>query len=183
METNTLNKVAKVLSKVLEILFWIAEGTMILALIISLVAGEKLMDYVSQGLDSGTLTVSGFDIQILDENSSLIVGALTLACIAGIVAYGLIAMIFRNIYLIFKKSETESPFAKDNIRMVREIGIFAIALPITDVILSIAGRFLIHGDLEISVSLNSIVFGIIILCLSRFFAYGAKLERDVDGLL
>ena len=31
--------------------------------------------------------------------------------------------------------------------------------------------------------LSAVVTGILLLCLSQVFAYGAQLERDVDGLL
>lgn len=36
---------------------------------------------------------------------------------------------------------------------------------------------------EISVSQSGIFMGIIVLCLTQYFIYGAALEKDVDGLL
>ena len=171
-----LNKFATVMAKVLEIMFWIGDAIMVVLFIASIAITDKITSLIQKGLATDTLTISGFDIQVFEENSAAIAGTITLAAISGIISCGLIAMIFRNIYLIFKKSEQESPFAKDNIRMVREIGIFAIALPVVDLILSIIGRMIINANaVEISVSFNSVIFGIIILCLSQFFAYGAQL--------
>ena len=34
-----------------------------------------------------------------------------------------------------------------------------------------------------SVGLADITYGLVVLCLSQYFAYGAKLEKDVEGLL
>ena len=94
------------------------------------------------------------------------------------------AMIFRNLHLIFKKSENDSPFQKDNIRMMKEIGIFSIAVPVIGFIMSIIVRLVIGVDAaEISINQGGIFMGIIVLCLTQYFIHGANLEKDVDGLL
>lgn len=36
---------------------------------------------------------------------------------------------------------------------------------------------------EFFVNMQPIAFGLVVLCLAQFFAYGAELEHDVDGLL
>ncbi|MCI8497508.1 MAG: hypothetical protein HFE85_04585, partial [Clostridiales bacterium] len=98
--------------------------------------------------------------------------------------FSLMAMVFRNLYLIVKKSEDTTPFQKDNIRMLKEIGIFSIAVPIVGLIMSIIIRLVLGVDtVETSVRLDGFVMGIIVLCLTQFFAHGAELEKDVDGLL
>ena len=96
----------------------------------------------------------------------------------------LMAMVFRNLSLIFKKSENSTPFQKDNIRMMKEIGIFSIAVPVVGFVMSVITRIAVGAEAaEISVSQSGIVMGIIVLCLTQFFVYGAELEKDVDGLL
>ena len=95
-----------------------------------------------------------------------------------------VAMIFRNLHLIFKKSENSTPFQKDNVRMMREIGIFAIAIPVIGFIMSVITRLVCGVDFaEISIDMGGISMGIIVLCFSQFFAHGVELENDVDGLL
>ena len=85
---------------------------------------------------------------------------------------------------IFKASEDDTPFRKENIRMLREIGYFSIAVPVVGLIMSIVVRLVIGAEAaEISVGQGGIFMGIIVLCLTQYFVYGAELEKDVDGLL
>ena len=94
------------------------------------------------------------------------------------------AMVFRNLYLIIKKSEGTTPFQKDNVRMLREIGIFTIAIPVIGFVMSVIARLAIGYEVaEISNSMDGFIMGIIVLCLTQFFAHGVELENDVDGLL
>lgn len=69
----------------------------------------------------------------------MIPAAFVSAPIIGIIVCGLMAMVFRTIYLILKTtagktkfSNGTTPLQPDNIRMFREIGIFAIAIPIVE---------------------------------------------------
>ena len=68
--------------------------------------------------------------------------------------------------------------------MMKEIGIFAIAVPVIGFIMSVIIR-LVTGveSAEISLDLGGILLGIIVLSLTQFFVHGAALEEDVDGLL
>ena len=101
------------------------------------------------------------------------------------------AMCARNVHLIFKTSEGktwfskgETPFQPDNIRMVREIGIFLIAIPVVQLIMSIIARIALGPDMvESGLGMQSIFTGVVVLALSRYFAYGMQLQNDVDGLL
>ena len=104
--------------------------------------------------------------------------------IGAVIILSVMAMVFRNLHLIFKRSENASPFQKDNIRMMKEIGIFAIAVPVIGLVMSSIVRLVTGVETaEISVNMGGIFMGIIILCLTQFFVHGAELEKDVDGLL
>lgn len=77
-----------------------------------------------------------------------------------------------------------TPFLPDNVRMFREVGIFSISLPIVGLIMSsIIGLAVGFDVAQVSVSTNGFIMGIIVLCLTQFFAHGVELEKDVDGLL
>ena len=96
----------------------------------------------------------------------------------------LMGLIFRNIYRIFRNSNTDSPFSSANIKMVRDIGIYAILIPVANILVSIIAVIVVGKDgFQASVSLMEVAFGLVVLCLSQFFAYGAQLEKDVDGLV
>ena len=103
----------------------------------------------------------------------------------------LMGMCARNVHLIFKTSEGltsfsrgKTPFQPDNIRMVREIGIFLIAIPVVQLIMSIVARIALGPDVvESSLNTVNLFTGLVVLALSQYFAYGMQLEQDVDGLV
>ena len=67
---------------------------------------------------------------------------------------------------------------------MREIGVFAIAVPVIGLIMSVIIRLVIGVEaVETSIGMGGIFMGIIILCLTQFFIHGAELEQDVDGLV
>lgn len=172
--------ITAVIAKIFEILLWLGDALMIVACIVTMAAGNFVENMLKSGIDDGTLTVTGFDINVISADGSFNTLAILFAFIAGIVGMGFGAMICRNINQIFK---AEQPFCTDNIRRVREIGIFAIAIPVTQIVLSILIELIGANTIEVSVDASTIFFGLVVLCLSQFFHYGANLEKDVDGLV
>ena len=71
--------------------------------------------------------------------------------------------------------------------MVKEIGIFSIAVPVVGFVTGtiIFAVSIISGidGTELSLNFSSFILGLISLCLTNVFAYGANLEKDVDGLV
>lgn len=182
-----LNKTVTTLAKICEIVLWIGTVCMIALFVLSLVSPDVLRPQ----LESGSLTVSGFEMEVMDAAGKANMRAVTMLTLAGLLIMPLIAMICRNIYLIFKTtagatsfSKGETPFQPDNVRMVREIGIFSIAIPVVELVISIIARLVAGPEaVEASVNLTSVFFGLVILCLSQYFAYGVSLQEEVDGLL
>ena len=81
-----------------------------------------------------------------------------------------------------KFSEGNTPFQKDIVRMIREIGIFLIASAAVSMLTTLIGSIVISSTYTVF-DIQSAVFGIFMLCLSSWFNYGEKLEKDVDGLV
>lgn len=192
MNDKTLNKVATVVARVAEITYWVATGILAAGLAAYCVNRDLLRFFVNfgEGESAGAFEVAGFSVQVLDGSGAVIPGTLIPAMVAGIVSCALMAMIFRNIYLIFKTSAGETKFSKgatpfqpDNVRMLREIGIFSIAIPVWGILCSILVHLLAGEAAETSISSSGIAFGIAALCLSQFFAYGVRLQQEADGLL
>lgn len=188
-----LNKVALVVSKILEVFHWIGEAGMLAVLVCSLVAGDWLENILTDGVsENGTmLSTYGFELMAVNADGTVNMKAVMLFSIGAIMILGLMAMVFRNIYLIIKTAKGgtwfangSTPFQKDIVRMVREIGIFYIAVPVVGLAMSVISRLMLGAETaEISMSLEGFVTGLIILCLSQIFSYGMQLQRDVDGLL
>lgn len=181
-----IGTVTMVVAKTMEILHWIGAGIAVALAVCCGVAGDWLKGILESGVGQygNSLKTSGIEFVVADANGNVNMTGVMLFAICAVIAFGLLAMVFRNIYLVVKKSRTESPFCKDNVRMIREIGIFSIAVPVVGLIMSIIAKLVVGVDvLDTSVSLDSFVMGIVVLALTNFFAHGAKLENDVDGLV
>lgn len=188
MKNNGLNKIAMVVAKVLEVFHWVGMALMAVGLAAYFIR-EDWLDLFAE-LEGRPFSLVGYSVNVLSETGALLRPVFVPAMIAGILVLGLSAMIHRNIYLIFKTSAGKTkfsagatPFQKDNVRMVREIGIFAIAIPVVEIICDVIARAASNADLSSSVSLVGVALGIAMLCLSQFFAYGMELQTETDGLV
>lgn len=184
---KNMNKLGQVITKILEVFHWVGTALMFAATVCSAVAPKYIGLFV--GLDTkeccGTnLEVYGFEVNAPTVNGSVDMKAFMLFGIVATVILILMAMVFRNLHLIFKNSASGTPFQKDNIRMMKEVGIFAIAVPVIGLVMSVIARLIMGVEVvEISIDMGGIFTGIIILCLTQYFIHGAELEKDVDGLL
>ena len=183
---KSLMKFVKVIAKIFEVFHWVGAGLMAAIAVCSIAAPQwlgHLMD-LSDLQNGAETSVYGFEVALANTAGELNMTILLLFAIGAVIIYALVAMIFRNINLIIKKAENTTPFNNDNIRMIKEIGIFSIAIPVIGLIMSTIIRLVVGVDMvEASVNMSGFVTGIIVLCLTQFFIYGAKLEKDVDGLL
>lgn len=179
--------IAKVVTKIVEVFHWVGVALMLVATVCSVVAPSAVNYFV--GFDAkeccgAELNVYGFEINAPVTNGQVDMIAFLMFGISAVFILSLMAMIFRNLYLIIKKSEGSTPFQLDNVRMFREIGIFSISVPVVGFIMSIVSRIVIGVETaEISVNYMCLVIGIVVLCVTQFFAHGIELENDVDGLV
>ena len=181
------NKLGKVITKILEVFHWVGAALMLAAIVCSFAAPDWVKYFV--GFDAkeccgANLDVYGFEVNLPVANGSVDKTAFLIFGIGVVIILAVMAMVFRNLHLIFKKSENSTPFQKDNIRLMREIGIFSIAVPVIGFIMSVIIRLVTGAETaELSLDTAGIFMGIIVLCLTQFFVHGAELEKDVDGLL
>lgn len=181
-----INKIAMIVTKILEIAHWVAVGFMAAVLICSAAAPGWLGVFLEMDVSENGWELSTYGFEVAAANSAGEVNMTTvlLFSIGALIILSLIAMVFRNLYLIIKKSNGTTPFQKDNIRMLREIGIFSISIPVVGLIMSIIIRLIVGVEAaETSVNLSGFIMGIIVLCLTQYFTHGADIEKDVDGLV
>lgn len=182
-----LSKLTKVVTKIGEVIHWAGVVLMAIAVICTAAAPDLLRYQVGdEAKQSGSmlLEVYGFRINAPIVDGRIDTRAFILFGIACVIVLSLMAMVFRNLHLVAKLSEGSTPFQPDNVRMIREIGIFSIAIPIVGLILSTIVRLVIGVDaVESSVDQSGLVMGLAMLFLSQCFARGVSLEKDVDGLL
>ena len=184
---KNISKLAKIVTKVLEVFHWVGAALMAAATVCSAMAPQYVEYFV--GLDAkeccGTaLDVYGFEVIAEVTNGNVDMTLFMMFGIGAVIILVLMAMVFRNLNLILKSAENTTPFQKDNINMMKKIGMFSIAVPIVGLIMSIIIRVVMGVEsVETSVDMSGIFMGIVVLCLTQYFIYGDELEQDVDGLL
>ena len=187
-----LNRVVIIISRIVEVFMWVGSGLSAVIALLAAIHKADLIRYFTDATPGTELLFSGgFALRAVNAEGQPMLAAFVIFFITMALTFALMAMCARNIHLIFKTSEGRTrfskgatPFQPDNIRMVREIGIFVIAIPAVQFIMSIIGRVVLGPDMvESSVGMEKIFLGLVVLALSQFFAYGMKLQDDVDGLL
>lgn len=187
---SALYKTTSILAKIAEILHWCLAGVMFIGGFITLIHPSTILNLIKTTITNSTvLSCYGFEVAVTNSDGTLRTGMLILFTFGSTIVLTLMAMIFRNVYLILKTAKGKTWFAKGNtpfqnniVRMFREIGIFFIAISvlslISEIILNITGS-------EINTGFNylSCFMGLVFLCISQFFNYGTRLEQDLDGLV
>ena len=182
-----IQKTAKIVTKVVEIFHWVAVGLMLAATVCSIAAPSLIgyfVEFDAKECCGANLSIYGFEINTGVIDGKVDMTAFLLFGIGAIFILALMAMIFRNLHLIIKKSENTTPFQKENVRLFREIGIFSIAVPIVGLVMSIITRIALGADnAETANNFSGLIIGIVVLCITEFFIHGIELEKDVDGLV
>ena len=183
---KSIQKIALVLTKILELLHWVGTASMAALAICSVAAGPWLSGLLERILPQyrPELNTYGYEMTVTNAAGAVEPRAVLLFGISAVFILSLMAMVFRNVHLILKKSQESTPFQPDNIRMLREIGIFCIVVPVIGLVMSAVSRLVQGLDaVETSVNLYGFSMGIFVLCLTQSFAHGAALEQDVEGLV
>lgn len=191
---KNINRVVSIVSKALEVLHWVGAASMLVLLFCSIFSKEWMSGFLTDNVfaaESGDVSTYGFSLSLLNADSTVNMASLRIFAIGTFLTFILMAMIFRNVYLIVKTAHGKSwfskgctPFQKDIVRMVREIGIFSIGIPVLGLIFTIIAQLVSGVDhMKVSVNFNSIIMGILVLCLTQVFTYGEKLEEDTKGLI
>lgn len=182
-----------VLAKVLEVFVWVASALIVASLVVIGIGKSDLLKLFSSIQNDTYLSIGGFSIDMNTIDPADVLRSFVIFFITALIICVLMAIIFRKIHLVFKTAEGKTkysigstPFQPSIVRMIREIGFLSLAIPIAQIIMSIIANLVLGHNgpgLSVSFDLGSIFFGLVVLCLSQFFAYGAKLQEDTEGLV
>ena len=181
MKSSKLRDVTAVLAKIMEIISYVGIGLGVFGIGILLFFRNEVAANYDEAIKPN-LTASSGDFNLSNLTADNFVPVFVAMGIFFLIIIALTAVMFRNVNKVFKTTNTESPFAPANVDRIKKIGYIAISFPILKILFNIVAG-LILKDVTVGIELSEIVFGLIILCLSQYFAYGASLEKDVNGLL
>lgn len=182
--------ITQILAKLFEVACWIVLVAMIVMLVYSFTSSSQILDS-KEAIDQLYSGMNIFGCQIgstlADAGNAL--NVIRLDALMGLVSAGLMAMTYRDAFLILKTcqgqtsfSEGSTPFQKPVVRMVREIGIFLIAIPVTQLVFCTIAPLVIK-DVQCDVTWTSAVLGLLMICLSQCFDKGVELEKESEGLI
>ena len=185
-----LNRTLSVISKIAEIAAWIG---VVAGLIVFASSFNKDMAQEIVAGEPHMMQSIGFELGVITNTGVINYFAVSMYFLGTVIAFALIALIFRNLDIIlhtisgrYEKAESTSPFQKDVVNRVKKIGILSIAMPVVGFVVTtiVYVVSLFNGNpVDVSFSLEGIVIGLVCLCLTQIFSYGAQLEEEVDGLL
>lgn len=169
---RALTKAATVFSKLLEIAYWIGGVGFVVGLALFLLDPYVPGEWVFGMTAGDELSVQGFSMVVCGPDAQVIRPAMVIFLLTGAAVLGLMAFIFRNVNLILRTaqgltsfSEGKTPFQKDNVRMVREIGIFFIAIMAVQFAMDTLAVCILGPEaVEVSVGMENLVIGILMLC-------------------
>ena len=179
------------LAKIAEVAHWCLACIMLISALVAIIQPAQFTGWVGKTILHGETVLScyGFEAAVVDTEGALQFGQLLYFAIGSAITLALMAMIFRNVYLILKTADGKTWFARNNtpfqeniVRMFREIGIFFIGVSIMSLISEIVVNFT-GGELMNGFNYLSCFVGLVFLCVSQFFGYGVRLEKDLDGLV
>ena len=102
---------------------------------------------------------------------------------ASVITAILSALVFRKIGQVIKMARETTPFQKPVVDRVRQVGWLFIATPLVTVAASVLTYVVSWPDYSFQIDVSGIVAGVLVLGLTQIFAYGVKLEDDMEGLL
>lgn len=175
-----LLKFGKTATRIIEVICWVGVALTLICAIAGIIDTAFLQNHLIA--DSG-ITFNGVQVATADGSHQFNMAAVLVALLGGCVALVLMALMFRNLYHVLASAETGSPFQQKNVERIERIGWLAIAMPVFGFVLATVFRLLGLEDVDISFSLTDLIMGILVLILSRFFAYGVSLQSDVDGMV
>lgn len=186
-----LNRFTMVLAKVIELLYWIAAGFVAALLVLSLAVGGWLAEQLSRGqqalnIHENVLTTHGFELTVV-QNGSIDMRAVALFCAASAAILVLMAMVFRSIWRIMKEAGDtpgEKSFQINAARRVRHIGFLFLGITAVLLTASTAAALILGPEnSEVSIKIEYLLLGLMMLYLAQIFAYGEGLQKDLDGLV
>ena len=193
LEMKGLTKAVTIIAKIMEVCSWVG-AALVAASLVAIAAGQnRMLKYFSSIQSETELSIGGFSIDMDSVDPAQTMRAYAVFFILVFISCVLMAVVFRNTYLIFKTAQGKTKFSKgctpfqpQIVRMIREIGILTLCVPVIQLVMSIVARLMLtpHGsEIAVSLDLSPVFFGLVVLCLSQLFAYGAELQEDADGLL
>ena len=176
-------KAGYVLARIAEVFMWVTAALTVVSFLAVLIAPEAVTAMSGAGVKVVVMSGALGRVDVMDPDGTLNRGLYLLYTAAGTVELALTALVFRRIWQIIKLSWASTPFQRPVVDKVKQIGWLFIASPLVTMAVGLVNFLIRWPNISVKVDASDIITGVIVLALSQVFAYGVKLEDDVEGLL
>lgn len=186
---KSIEKISLWLTRICEAGYWVMAALMLVCFFLTLpllISGDPAAGYAAgfaADYMEESYTLNGIELVLIGPDGAFRWGLLRTLILGEAAICGLTAMIFRRAHQIVRQSRTASPFCRENLPRLKQIGLLAIAMPVVKVLLSLLPCLTGGVPIEVSLHMGELCIGLMVLCLTRYFAQGAALEQDVEGLV
>ena len=174
---HRLNKGALIICRVLAVFNWIAMAASLLGLIAvwTGITAEQLPLLHNLGV-----TVGGMNLSLNPAENHILPGTQAIVFIGGAALSLARALMFHGVSAVLLTArETGTPFLPSVVKHLQQVGVLSIAQPLIVLVVGL----LTANHLRTELDFTSAVIGLMVLCLSQYFAQGVLLQRDVDGMV
>ncbi len=181
LKNSKLLRVGKFATRIIEIVCWLGVAITLFCAVACVGSSDGGCTNMFAG---ESIHYNGLTIPSSAEALETVLPALVVALIGACISLALMAVMFRTMHNVLVSAQTGSPFQPANVKRIERIGWLAIISPVVGWLLTLLCKFVL-GDtlLDPSLDLTGLVMGLMVLILSRFFAYGVSLQNDVDGMV
>lgn len=181
LKNSKLLQFGKIASRIVEIVCWLGVAVTLICAVACMVGGDWTSEHMLTG---EPIRFNGLTIADSADSFNSVLPVVITALLGGCISLVLMAIMFRTMHKVLASAQTGSPFQSANVQRIERIGWLAIISPIVGWLLTLLCKFILGDTLvEPSLNITGLVMGLMVLILSRFFAYGVSLQNDVDGLV
>ena len=175
---NRLSNWVYKIARIGEVLIWFC------AVAVPMLAGFLLVnrDRLGELEKSGWhFNFSGVTEQAIMRNGAINVFALVAFMVTAVVVCALTALMLHRLCTVVKRVGNGTPFRRDVIEPIRQIGHLCIAIPIVEFLGTLIASLGTRANTVTDVT--GVFVGLVVLWVTRAFIRGVELEDDVEGLL
>ena len=176
-------KAGYVLARIAEVFMWVTAALTVVSFLAVLIAPEAVTAMSGAGVKVVVMSGALGRVDVMDPDGTLNRGLYLLYTAVGAAQLSLTALVFRRIWQIIKLRWASTPFQRPVVDRVKQIGWLVIAVPLVTLAVSFISYVLCWPGHSFQVDVSGLITGVIVLALAQIFAYGVKLENDVEGLL
>lgn len=171
--------------RVFEVVHWVGAVLCLFMAVSVLLAPDWFMEMNGEDMSSHVVQygyMGGLDVAVTGQ-TGFDAGLQALLAVGGAAALVLGALVFRRLGQVIVLCHGGTPFQRPVVDKIRQMGWLVIGEPVVTAAVSLLAYIVYWPGYTFKVDVTCMVMGVIILALSRIFAYGVKLEDDMEGLL